>query len=445
MTTRRQLFSRTAHLTPFLLAPGVWPACAGPADIDIQVAKDAQHTWRAFGSSVLLHNNAYETGDVSVEWERYNRSWNSEMGANLIRWWSSPLEDADPVEDFHQRYIAPGVTDLGREQGVGLYVFAPSVHTDSTWNQADWLVGHTLRHDKVADYADRCASIMEALWQRYGVRFEATGQVNEPGSGGVRMLVDPADYAYLAEEFRRKLDARGLNHVEVIGLEWQPPYQIARDYASAVAHLPAISALGAHCYSEGGPDYLLGQMGLEHGKTHFQTEAGGAIGGPAEIAGRMIHSINNGASVWVFFLGPGTDNLAGHFLVGTKGPDEPYYPEYYRPMKEISLSLPPGSEIHHCVSSLEGHMDWNKGNGRVYALAGLRPDQRWFVCLANVTGTPNNPYSNYRPAEDVIVSVELDVSPDRMFVLGGDLTGTWQTGQPLALKSRQYVTLTEVA
>ena len=443
MTNRRDFLSRAAHFTPLLLVPGIGPACAGPADITIRVAKEAQHTWRAFGSSVLLQGNVYETGVASPAWETYNRAWTTDVGAKLIRWWSSPLEDADPVADFHRRYIAPGVTDLGREHGASLYLFAPSVHTDSSWDQAEWLAGDTLRHDRVADYADRCASIMQALWQRYGVRFEATGQLNEPGSGGVRMQVAPSDYAYLAEEFRRKLDARGLNEVEIIGLEWQPPYQNARDYAAAVADLPAIDALGAHCYSEGGPDYVLGQMGLEHGKPHFQTEAGDANFGPAEIAGRMICSINNGSSVWVFFLGPGADNLGGHFLIGIDGPDQPYYPVYYLPLQQISLGLTPGTEIHHCESSLEGHMDWNKGNGRVYAAAGKRPDGRWFICLANLTGAPNNPYSNFLPAEDSVVSVELEVAPGTPFQLGGDHSGTWTPGQPIVLKAQQYATLLE--
>lgn len=428
-----------------MLAPQARLAAAAATEISITVARRPQHTWRAFGSSVLLQNNVYEAGLVSADWEVYNRAWTSELGGNLIRWWSSPLEDADPVEDFARRYVAPGVTDLGREQGTEIYLFAPSVHVDSSWNQAEWLDGDTLRHDKVADYADRCAWIMQELGNRYGVRFEATGQVNEPGSGGVRMQVARSDYAYLAEEFRRKLDDRGLNHVELIGLEWMPPYQNARDYAEDVAALPALDALGAHCYSEGGPDYVLAQMGLQHGKPHFQTEAGNALFGPAEIAGRMIHSINNGSSVWVFFLGPGADNLAGHFLIGSDGQGNPYYPEHYRPLKEISLGLPPGSEIHHCESSLEGHMDWDKGSGLLYALAGSRPDGRWFMSLANITGSPTDPYANFRPAEDVVVTINLDVDPATPFTMGGDLSGTWSPEQAIALGPRQFVTLLEAA
>ena len=376
--------------------------CYAQTAVSISVGAKPQQTFREFGWSASPTNNAYMSGKLtSGIKDQFGKTLFEDMNTELVRLWFG-----FNMTNFYTAYIKSGLIQEARKHGAGTLLFAPA----GSFPDSLKCGGHYLCN--VQGYARLLADDIKELQDKYGVRIDATGIMNEPGAGG-RDNILKKDYAVLVKTLRSDLDKNGLQNVKIIALEhWSPTDTSSMSFAQSIAADPdaskALAGFSTHSYGFG-TDLQHAQIALENGWEYWVTEAGGAMSG-SDIAARFLNDLNNAATHWVFFLGPST-SISEHTLAAPiNGAVQKAF--HYYTLQQISKRFLPGTQMRHVTSSVNGDMIYKStGFPNMNASAGLRPDGRWVIGIANISDTLHD-----RTPEDFNVTIHIPELADENYL-----------------------------
>ncbi len=379
-----------------LLAAGALAACgppesAAPAAVPgfatLTVGSEPQQTFAGFGFSMEQDNPYIELSERRKA--EVDKLLFDDLHTRILRLWYAPGDPA-PLRDY---YKASGIISHALQHGVTELLLAPGTYLDDPDRQAKTIAADiaTMRND-------------------YGIKITTTGVVNEPGAGN-RKVVPPQDFVPLALAMRRELDARGLQDVKVIGLEWSSADDNPRQWFDAIAANPqalaAVAGLATHSYGMAANRELAERV-LAHHKQYWMTEAGGGdFDGSAEFAyafattvsSRFLNDLNEGVDHWVWFIGlsHGTRDVYQKLVMceGRCANTGRIYKNYsYHHVWQVTSSFLPGTVLRHVTSNLAHFPDMVYTYGPkppLEAAAGVRPDGRWVLAVVNDTQTLADP------------------------------------------------------
>ncbi len=381
-----------------LLAASVPAACGptettapappqAPGSATLTVGTEPQQTFAGFGFSIEQGNPYSELSDKRKA--QVDKLLFDDLNTRILRLWYTT---GDPAP-FRDDYKASGIIADALRHGVTELLLAPGTYLGNPEEQARAIAADilTMRND-------------------YGIKITTTGVINEPGASD-RKVVPPKDFVPLALAMRRELDARGLQDVKVIGLEWPSADDNPRKWFDAVAANPqalaATAGLATHSYGmAANPE--LAQRVLDHHKQYWMTEAGGGdFDGSAEFAyafattvsSRFLNDLNEGVDHWVWFIGmsEGTRDVYQKLVMceGRCANTGRIYKNYtYHHVQQITTSFLPGTVLRHVTSNLPHFRDMVYTYGPkppLEAAAGVRPDGRWVLAVVNDTTTLSDP------------------------------------------------------
>ncbi len=396
-----------------LLAAGALAACgppqtAAPAAVPgfatLTVGTEPQQTFAGFGFSIEQDNPYIELSERRKA--EVDKLMFDDLNTRILRLWYGP-GDPKPIRDY---YKASGIISHALQHGVTELLLAPWTYLDDPDLQAKTIAADiaTMRDD-------------------YGIRITTTGVVNEPGAGD-RKVVPPKDFVPLAIAMRRELDARGLQDVKVIGLEWSSADDNPRQWFDAIAANPqalaATAGLATHSYGmAANPE--LAQRVLAHKKQYWMTEAGGGdFDGSAEFAfafgalvsSRFLNDLNEGVDHWVWFIGlsHGTRDVYQKLVMceGRCANTGRIYKNYsYHHVQQVTTSFLPGTVLRHVTSNLPHFPDMVYTYGPkppLEAAAGVRPDGRWVLAVVNDTqALADPPRATWEPPGKFTVTFDV--------------------------------------
>jgi hypothetical protein len=399
-----------------LLAAGALTACgpperAAPAQTTqppgfatLTVGTEPQQTFAGFGFSIEQDNPYASLSDRRKA--QVDKLMFDDLNTRIVRLWYGP-GDPEPLRDF---YKASGLIPHALQHGVTELLLAP-------WTY----LGDPDKH------ARTIAADIATMRDDYGIKITTTGEVNEPGSGGRKVLpVD--DYVPLVLAMRRELDARGLQNVKTIGPEFASADDGPRIWFDRVAANPqalaAVDGLATHSYGMAANRELAERV-LGHHKQYWMTEAGGGdFNGSAEFAyafaasvsSRFLNDLNEGVDHWVWFIGlsEGTRDVYQKLVMceGHCANTGRIYKNYsYHHVQQVTTSFLPGTVMRHVTSTLPQFPDmvWTYGaKPPLHAAAGIRPDGRWALAVVNDTpGGSAPPRTSWDPPTKYTVTFDV--------------------------------------
>ena len=344
-------------------------------EAELTVHSEPQQIFHEFGFSVSPENNAYMKGRVTDDVrDEFGKILFEDMNTKFVRLWYN-----FDLNTFDTAFIRCGFAQEARKHGVEDFLLAPIGYFPSSVKCGKYLC-------KIQEYADMVAKDIRDLQDKYNVRIDATGIINEPGAGN-RDDILKEDYVKTLMTFRKTLDHNGLQHVKIIALEhWSPSDSSSLEFAETIAADPEASKIldGYATHSYGfAIDRAHAEIALKNGWDYWVTEAGGAKSG-SDIAARFLNDLNNAATHWTFFLGPATAASA-HTLAAVRDGKILKSFHYYT-VKQISTSFLPGTQMRHVTSSVDGDMIYQRtGFPDLNAAAGIRPDGKWVIGISNIT------------------------------------------------------------
>ena len=248
----------------------------------------------------------------------------------------------------------------------------------------------------VPAYAALVADFLKDLAGR-GVRFDATGVLNEPNDRPIKFT--DAQWPTVVKALRAALDARGLSHVAVVAPESSNCGDDADRAVDAIRRDPAAwAALGGvatHSYHNAA---TVGMADRAAGKDYWITEAGGTFDGDegpaddvqaASVAARFLNDVNHGATHWIFFIGYELADPAGNTCRVLRYTDDPFavtVQRKYHYLRQLSAAFDVGARFRRATSSLDGDMTYRYGpKPRVNAAVAANPDGTWSIGLTDFT------------------------------------------------------------
>ena len=321
----------------------------------------------------------------------------TEAGFRILRLWFDPTKYAptaagprDPSYFVHAYLDTHRLADA-RAAGATTLLLGPDRVPDYLGD------GHGHLTDAgVAAYAALVADFLKDMAGR-GVRFDATGVLNEPNDRPIRFT--DAQWPAVVKALRAALDARGLGHVAVVAPEsancGDDAYRAVDALRGDPAAWAALSGVATHSYHNCA---TAGMADRAAGKDYWVTEAGGIFDGdegPADdvqaagVAARFLNDVNHGATHWVFFIGYELADPAGNTCRVIRYADDPFavtVERKYHYLKQLSAAFDAGSVFRRSTSSLDGDMTYKYGpKPRVNAAVARNPDGTWTVGLADFT------------------------------------------------------------
>jgi hypothetical protein len=236
---------------------------------------------------------------------------------------------------------------------------------------------------------------------------------NEPDGNPANEVV--GDFVGQHRDIRKELDARGLQRVKLVGLEWRHPSNRgpqefdAYDRAGLAGADKAVADGCLHIYDKAPDQALYDDRWAKRGGGIWSTELGNN-GSPSAQA-RMLAGINHGAVcelIHYCMIATSTPNAEQlqQSLLDWNGGKRPWYGG----LQVLSRPLLRGTIFRRCSSSdrppglPEPHARWMVRNAaqtggrnpRQQGAAGLRPDGRWVVLAVNTTHGSDgfNPYTS---------------------------------------------------
>lgn len=402
---------------PSVPVPGLLPILFGLAalllepslpqarPVTLTVGPEPQQTFEAFGFSITIDENPWLRGQVPAELrDEFARQTYRELNAKVVRFWFGPHEDVDApgasgLNSFYDGFVRTGVTEEARRHGVETLLlapwgFSPSVRSDGALSD-------------ISGYAEILAGNIEHMREHWGVVIDATGVMNEPGAGD-RDTIRPSDYALLMREVRGALDRRGLSNVALLGPEFASADGQAEEFARIIENEPdasgAMSAMATHSYNMAA-NREIAEIVARNGWQYWQTEAGSAHLS-ADIAARFLNDLNNGVTHWIYFIGPHS-HISEHSLIAIEGGEIRRAPQYDA-LKQITARFLPGTVMRHVRSDLDGSMVYTYGQKpHLNAAAGVRPDGRWAIGIANISIGGGWEHGYFHPPEDHDLTIEI--------------------------------------
>lgn len=423
------------------------------AAIVITVLPGGRQTFAGFGTSLGNWGGEYQTLPAERREELSRMIW-SELGFKILRLWVNMNElgrapGSPDLLQFRKNYVDSGIIADARKNGVTTLLLAPEslpprmVEKNNDGNLA-------LKAGSEKDYAVLLADVIDELKKETGVLLDVTGVQNEPNE---KERFSPAQIATVVVELRNALDARGLQHVQIIAPEHASADDVLIAQTTALQQnetaWTALEGVASHSYNMGAMDRIAEMIAAPDGgntKEYWMTEA--SDNGPeqpgdrrraASLSSRFLNDMNHRVTHWIHFLGfevtDPKDNATRIIAYDPSPFRQTVFAKYYS-YRQLSQAFDVGAVFRTCTSSLDGSMTWGFGlKPRVTAAAARNPDGRWSIGLSNYTAERfddeknwgdekwNREQGGHTPAQTFQVTIQIPELRDR-----GEITfNAWRT------------------
>ena len=391
---------RVAVAVPIAWAwPAVAAVAAGPTPVTVTADAAAHQRFAGLGASLVTDDRAPASIAKLTPFQRrlpHELLW-TEAGFRILRVWFDPTKYAPTATGprdasyFVHAYLDTDRIADARAAGVTTLILGPDRVPDYLGD------GHGHLSDAGAlAYADLLADFLKDMAGR-GVRFEATGVLNEPNDRPIKFT--DAQWPAVVKRLRAALDARGLGHVSVVAPEsancGDDTYRAVDAIHADPAAWAALGGVASHSYHNGATVQMADRAA---GKDYWITEAGGIFDGdegPADdvqacsAAARFLNDVNHGATHWIFFIGYELADPAGNTCRIIRYTDDPFavtVEQKYHYLRQLSAAFDVGATFRRSTSSLDGAMTYKYGpKPRVNAAVARNPDGSWAVGLTDFT------------------------------------------------------------
>ncbi len=359
----------------------LWCASGASAAVTITVNEGERHKFEGFGSSVYK-DGIWNTVPEDTRMEMVNHIY-GDLNFQFIRVWAgmehtaNSTEGTDAVGRQHQSMVelySQYIEDVQKVQPDVILLLGPCAIEER---------GHA--STPFPEYVDHFVTIIQELREEHGIRFDVSGVMNEPNA---QSRLNAPEVPQLVKLFRNELDARGLSDVGLIAPEcWGVDGGCLSMFDALLGDAEAVDALvgfGTHCYShcitKDASDWF-----SEYDKQHWETESS-KFGPEAAVA--SLAGINLGITHWAHFFAffDNTSSEAYALISYDKATgDYAFNPSFYY-YKQLSSTLTPGTVMRQCYHSSIGWMQLSGSTPSQSAAAGVRPDGRIAMAVANIGG-----------------------------------------------------------
>ena len=370
---------------------------AGPTPVTITADPTPRQRFAGLGCSLVTDDRAPSAIAKLAPFQRqvpHQLLW-GEARLRILRVWFDPTKYAPTAGGprdagyFVHAYLDTHRLADARAAGMTTLLLAPDRVPDYF---GDGRGGMT--DAGVVGYADLIADFLADM-DRRGVRFEATGVLNEPNDRPVK----PTDVQWpaLVKRLRAALDARHLQHVSIVAPESTNCDDTALRTVDALRADPAawaaVGGVATHSYNMAATPAMADRL---DGKPYWVTEAGGLFDGEespgdavqaASVAARFLNDVNHGVTHWVYFIGYELADPHGDSdrMLVTRD-DQVQIQLKYHHLRQLSAAFDVGAVLRRCSSSLDGPMTYTYGpKPRVTAAVGRNPDGSWAIGLCDYT------------------------------------------------------------
>lgn len=335
----------------------------------------------------------------------------------------NPPTYAGTKSAFVSRYIATGLTQQIQARGATILQLSPGTDKDND---------SAPRIDQPAEiqaYAQNIANLIRDLWDEYRVRIAVTAVQNEANTQRVANGWSYEVVREVTKALRTALDTTTLStggtlsYVEILPTESASVDNTHLAYINEIINdqdaYDSTFAFGSHAYGASMSGITESRIWGRHNWMNeaaangfdsptYDTEA-------AKVPGRFYNDLNQGASLWTYFIGYGLfDNTNGNDDEATKMVTWDFRTRQLRVPLKYHYALPmvrafePGTSLRRSFNVSDGTGRWGADQTRsaVFTLAGIRPDGAWAVGVVNNSGITNPTNHPSAQTYDVNITVQ---------------------------------------
>ncbi|MBE9005294.1 S-layer homology domain-containing protein [Fortiea sp. LEGE XX443] len=316
----------------------------------------------------------------------------------IVRLWFKPDKYAPQpgIEDmsvFVNPYVKSGFISDALANGCTTLLIGPD-------RIPDYMAASNSRYiqdSQIKNYAALLVNLIDDLKQNYKIKIHATGILNEPNDGRIR--ISDAQWPIMIQTLRQQLDHRGLKDVKIVTPELANGDAVAVRIIKAIKNAPKawkdLAAISTHSYNmaatpaiakfiEGtDKEYWITEVG-----TNGKEEPGNALNA-ASAAARFLSDMNNRVTHWIWFIGHAKadprDNATRIIRYSLDPFQYDLFQKYYY-LQQLSQTFDIGAGFRRSISSLDKSMTWTFGKKpRITVASAKNLDGSWGIAISNYT------------------------------------------------------------